>query len=406
MNRQLARLFSIAKQESRTILGLMSGTSLDGLDVAVCKISGSGASSKLKVLRFQTMPYSNEFTTLVRRVFAKDQIRQTDLSGLHVLIADTHALLVTKALQDWGIQPINIDFIASHGQTVFHAPHSQTADRNYPNHTLQIGDGDHLAVKTGIITISDFRQKHVAAGGEGAPLALYGDFLLFSDPDESRVLLNMGGIANFTFLPSKQCQAAGHGAFASDTGTANTLMNQYMQKHFGLSMDEEARIALQGRVHEPLLNSLLDDPFFIRPLPKTTGPELFNLEYLHRAMERANCIDLKHEHVMATLCAFSAQGISKAIRTVVQNLPYGEQVQIYASGGGLSNPLLMKQIKQSISQDNLRIQSFAELGLDPDAKEAALFAVLANETVVGQPEHVRGLNGAPAVCMGKISLPS
>lgn len=406
MNRQLARLFSIAKQESRTILGLMSGTSLDGLDVAVCKISGSGSASKLRVLRFQTMPYSSEFTTLVRRVFAKDKIRQTDLSGLHALIAETHASLVKKALHDWGIQPTNIDFIASHGQTVFHAPHSQTADDIYPNHTLQIGDGDHLAVKTGIITISDFRQKHVAAGGEGAPLALYGDFLLFSNPNENRILLNMGGISNFTFLPSKQCQTAGHSAFATDTGTANTLMNQYMQTHYGLPMDEEAKIASKGRVHEDLLNSLLDDPFFIRPLPKTTGPELFNLEYLKRAMERANCTNLEHEHVMATLCAFSAQGISRAIRTVIQKLPTGEPVQIYASGGGLSNPSLMQQIKQLISQDNLAIQSFAKLGLDPDAKEAALFAVLANETVAGQPEHVRGLHGAPAICMGKISLPA
>lgn len=405
MNRQVAKLFSIAQKESRTILGLMSGTSLDGLDLAVCKISGSGSRTTLKLVRFKTWEYTASFRESILRVFAQENIQQADLSGLNALIATTHAEMVLAALKSWGIQPDQIDLLASHGQTVYHAPQSLTKSTLYPNHTLQIGDGDHLAVKTGIITLSDFRQKHIAAGGEGAPLALYGDYLVYSDPSENRILLNMGGIANFTFLPSKSAFTAGYSAFASDVGPANTMMNQYMKEQFGLDMDKNGEKASSGVVIPDLLNALMDHSFFQQDLPKTTGPELFNLHYLHQAMKRCGMTHSAPADIMATLCAFSARGIGKAIREAIQHLPKNSPTRILGSGGGLSNPLLMKLIKESISELNLGIESFDALGLDPDAKEAALFAVLANESIAGSPEHVKGLFQAPAVCMGKISFP-
>lgn len=405
MNRQVAKLFTIAQKESRTILGLMSGTSLDGLDLAVCKITGSGPRTALKLVRYTTVAYTTEFRELILRIFAKENILHADLSGLNSLIAHTHSEMVSRALESWGIRPEQIDLLASHGQTVFHAPQSLTKSTLYANNTLQIGDGDHLAVQTGIITVSDFRQKHVAAGGEGAPLALYGDYLLYSNPDENRILLNMGGIANFTFLPSKSCFAGGHKSFATDVGPANTIMNQYMQKEFGLNMDRDGEVAAAGAVNQDLLHALFKHPFYEQKLPKTTGPELFNLAYLDDAMTAAKVRNLKPEDMMATLCAFSAQGIGQSVRAAIQDLPEGSSIRIFGSGGGLSNPLLTKMINQSLNPLNLRLESFDALGLDPDAKEAALFAVLANESVAGSPEHVRGLYGAPAVCMGKISFP-
>lgn len=405
MNRQIAKLFSIAQQETRTILGLMSGTSLDGLDLALCKISGFGTRTSLKLVRFKTKEYTSSFRASILRVFAQEQIQQADLSGLNALIADTHAEMVLSTLKSWGIRPDQIDLIASHGQTVYHAPQSLSQSELYPNNTLQIGDGDHLAVKTGIITLSDFRQKHVAAGGEGAPLALYGDYLLYSDPTENRILLNLGGIANFTFLPSRSAFTAGHTAYATDVGPANTLMNQFMQKHFGQDMDKNAEIAQSGTVLPALLHALLDHSFFQDKIPKTTGPELFNLHYLGEAINRSGIEEPTPNDIMATLCAFSAHGIGQSIRETIQNLPNHNPTRILGSGGGISNPLLMKLIKESISELNLKLETFDALGLDPDAKEAALFAVLANESIAGSPEYVKGLFRAPAVCMGKISLP-
>ncbi len=407
MNRQIAKLYAIAAKSTRTIIGLMSGTSLDGLDIAVCRVTGSGRDTGLEVLHFRTMPYDTEFRELILRVFAKTEIHHPDICGLNALIADRHASLVNEALAGWGIGAEQVDLIASHGQTVFHAPvTSENVSGPYPNSTLQIGDGDHIAVKTGIITISDFRQKHVAAGGEGAPLALYGDFLLFSDTDEDRILLNMGGIANFTYLPSRRSYQEGHQVFATDVGPANTLMNQYVQRHFGVEMDRDATLASQGQVHDGLLMALMDHPFFAQSFPKTTGPELFNLAYLQNSQEKSDTAGLEKHDVMATLCAFSARTIVNAILKLTSNLPGSGRAGVYASGGGLSNPLLMAYIRRELGERDLPVQSFGALGIEPDAKEAVLFAILANETLAGNPEHVKAVEGAPAICMGKICLPA
>src|SRR5690606_24492663 len=241
MNPYIHKLHRMASKAQRLVIGLMSGTSLDGLDIALCRITGSGTGTTLELLRFDTKAYTDDIRDRIRQVFAKQIVDQQGLCGLHALIGQTHGLLVNEALREWNISPQDVDLIASHGQTVFHAPQSLTGTADYPNSTLQLGDGDHLAVITGIITISDFRQKHIAAGGEGAPLAAYGDYLLFADPRETRVLLNIGGIANFTVLPSTEDDGAP--CFATDVGPGNTLLNQYMLKHFGLEMDRDARVA-------------------------------------------------------------------------------------------------------------------------------------------------------------------
>lgn len=215
MNPNLDHLFTIAQKPQRRIIGLMSGTSLDGLDVALCRLEGSGAATQVQVEQFATVPYTEAVKTEIRRVFAKSTIAFEHLCLLNPWLGLLHADMVLDCLRTWQIAPQQVDCIASHGQTVFHAPRSQHGKPDFPNATLQIGDGDHVAVRTGILTISDFRQKHVAAGGEGAPLAVYGDYLLFSKADEDRILLNMGGIANFTFLPGSLDVGA---MFSTDVG--------------------------------------------------------------------------------------------------------------------------------------------------------------------------------------------
>ena len=393
----IEKLYRIAKKDSRFIIGLMSGTSLDGLDIALCKISNNGKSTVVSLENFITMDYDDEFRTYIRGIFAKRSIDQQLLSGLNAYIGYVHAALINQALQKWGISKEDIDCIASHGQTVYHAPQSLTKDTSMPNSTLQIGDGDHIAVKTGIITISDFRQKHIAAGGEGAPLAAYGDYLLFSHPVENRFLLNIGGIANYTFIPN---QGSDQKAFATDIGPGNTMMNQFAKESFHIEMDKDAAIAKKGKVIEPLLNEILKEPFLQDEFPKTTGPELFNLDYLKSCQMKSDCLDISPEDIMATLNQFTATCIVTAIHKQSQHL---NQVHIYVSGGGLHNPLLIDKIKAGLPQH--LVSSFADLGIDPDAKEAVLFALLANETLVGNADNVSQIKDSPAVCMGKISLP-
>lgn len=396
MNSSILRLYQLAAKEERLILGLMSGTSLDGLDIALCRVNGFGAGSEVTLLNFVTMDYEAEFRSAIREVFAKRHIDQQQLCGLNALIGTVHAELINQALKSWGIPASRIDLIASHGQTVYHAPQSLTQDRSLPNSTLQLGDSDHIAVKTGIITLADFRQKHIAAGGEGAPLAAYGDYLLFSSASENRILLNIGGISNFTFLPKIGSDLQ---AYATDLGPGNTMMNQFMQQQFGLEMDRDAELAMQGKVDQNLLEALLTEEFLQLDFPKTTGPELFNLNYLENKIQEANLPALHPKDSMATLNAFSAETIIQGIRKATENL---ESFEVYVSGGGLHNPLLLNQLQDAFPN---QIHSFMKLGIDPDAKEACLFAILANESVAGNPNDVANIKDSPAVCMGKISLP-
>ncbi len=397
MNPQIERLYQISQKKERRIIGLMSGTSLDGLDIALCRIENAGKTTKIQLENFTTMDYEDDFRERVREVFAKRNIDQQLFSGLHAYIGVTHAKLINTALQQWNLSSSEIDCIASHGQTVYHAPQSLTKDRNWPNSTLQIGDGDHIAVDTGIITLSDFRQKHIAAGGEGAPLAAYGDYLLFSHATENRFLLNIGGISNFTFIPSHQTKLK---AYATDLGPGNTMMNQYMKANFNQEMDRDAYMAKKGQVNDALLNQLLTEEFLTLPFPKTTGPELFNLAYLEKAQERSKTTHIPHENVMATLNRFAALAMVNGIRKQSEGL---SNVAVYISGGGLHNPLLFDYIKRSLP--TRKVESFATLGINPDAKEAVLFALLANETLVGNKSNVAQIKDSPAVCMGKISLP-
>ena len=399
MNADIEKLYGISKKPIRKIIGLMSGTSLDGLDVALCSIEGSGLHTKINVVQFETISFDENFKTEIKTIFSKKNIDFEKLCLLNPWVALQHAKIINSCLQKWNINKNEIDLIASHGQTVYHAPKSLHRQTKFGNATLQIGDGDHLAVATGIITISDFRQKHIAAGGEGAPLAVYGDYLIFGKPGEDRILLNIGGIANFTYLPGNMNSAA---IFSTDTGPGNTMMDAFTQQHFaGKYFDEGAAIALKGKINNSLLNALKENDFFQKPFPKTTGPELFNLDYLQQAKEQSSTVEISIEDTMATLNKFSADTI---ISAVLKSTDKNKNYSIYSSGGGMHNPLLMQHLKDALPK--FSFSTTAELNINPDAKEAVLFAVLANECICGNGSYLQiGIEGMPAVSMGKISLP-
>ena len=398
MNKNIKKLRKIADKDTRYIIGLMSGTSLDGLDIALCKIKGNGLKTKLKIEKFVTQKYDEDFRAEIKEIFSKDVISLQKLCLLNEWVARIHAGMINDSLEKWRIKSDDIDLVASHGQTIYHAPLHLHQKEKYGNATLQIGDGDHLSVKTGIITIFDFRQKHIAAGGEGAPLALYGDHILFSKKGEDRLLLNIGGIANYTFLPGNLDL---EDIICTDTGPGNTMMDTYIQAHYpGIYFDENAFFAKKGTINKSLLASLKEDPFFRQPLPKTTGPELFNMHYLDEAKKRSRTISISNEDTLATLNRFSADTIIHAIQEGVK-----KECRIFVSGGGMHNPLLLRHLKNELP--GFIFDDTSRLNIDPDAKEAVLFAILANECVAGDIEIFgKGSEKFPAVSMGKICFPT
>lgn len=370
MKSNVQRLHEIATKPVRTILGLMSGTSIDGLDIALCRFAGSGTHSGAQVLEYSSIPYTAEEAAYIRHFATSESVRVEDLAIANVWIARLHATMILETLRGWGVDPKDVDLIASHGQTIRHAPKRIHNQPDMPNATLQIGDGDHLSALTGILTLSDFRQKHVALGGEGAPLAGYGDDLLYRSATEPRILLNIGGIGNITWLPTERTSDI----LTFDTGPGNTLIDAYCRANFDRPWDEGGRIALSGTIDESLVDALMTDPYFSAPPPKTTGPEYFSLARYADLLTSTR----SPEDTLAALTAFTADSIAHAIRSYTSA---DSSTVLYGSGGGIHNLALMRRLEQKIAP--MTVKRFEDIGGNPDAKEALLFAALANECVAG-----------------------
>ncbi|GAB4395707.1 MAG: anhydro-N-acetylmuramic acid kinase [Microscillaceae bacterium] len=372
----------------------MSGTSLDGLDLALCRFAGTGASLVWEVERAHTIPYPAEIQADLREVFAQAGAGLEKICLLHARLGQWYAQTVSDTLAAWNISPARLDAIASHGQTIYHAPRHQHGQSNYPHASLQIGDADRIAFQTGVITLADFRQKHLAAGGEGAPLAVYGDYHLFSSPSENRFLLNIGGIANFTYLPAggKPSQIQ-----YSDTGPGNTLIDAAMRKWFAPHQyDENGQTAQTGKVNLLLLEHLKKHPFFSQALPKTTGGEVFNLQWAESLAQHLSLGPVPPEDWVATLSQLTLETVAQAIR---ETAPQGA---IYVSGGGVHNRFLREGLETLLPDFNVR--PLEALGVSSDAKEALLFAFLAYRTLRGDATDFG--KDLPSVRFGKISLPN
>ncbi|MFH5833462.1 anhydro-N-acetylmuramic acid kinase [Halalkalibaculum sp. DA384] len=401
MNYSIQQLSEIASKPERNILGLMSGTSLDGLDMVLCNITGAGRETLLEVKKIKTFPYPQDIISRLREVVSVEEASLQEVCLAHTWLANYHADLVLETLAGWEMEPTDIDAVASHGQTIYHAPFVKHRKKGMPNATLQIGDGDHIARNTGIITISDFRQKHTAAGGEGAPMASLVDKLLFSHPTENRFLLNIGGIANFSFLPS---QASDARYVTTDTGPGNTLINAVVQSEFGREFDRDGAIAASGTVQPELLRQMKQDPYFHEPFPKTTGPELFNLKWIEKNKKKVGKTGIAATDLVATLTWLTAETIADALRSVADGLDADTPPAVYVSGGGMHNKTMMRWLNGLL--EDIPVESFETIGYNPDAKEAASFAVLANEMLAGEGFLIDPKQGTPRrVNFGKISFP-
>jgi anhydro-N-acetylmuramic acid kinase len=392
MPRRLARLLALAEKPRRSILGLMSGTSLDGLDLALCTVEGGGAGTRVAVERFATRPYDADARRRLWEIVFNPKAPLERVCQAHAWLADLHGEMVLEALGEWGVAPGAVDVLASHGQTVFHAPAARA--------TLQLGDGDRLAVRTGILTVSDFRQKELAGGGEGAPLAPYAESLLFR-AEQPRVLLNIGGIANFTWLPALGDPAP---ILFGDTGPGNTLLDLAVRRYFPErkeGFDRGGELARQGRVHEGALRRLKQHPYLTRRCPKSTGPEEFGPGLLEDAIAVAKTErqDFSGHDALATLTRFTAETIADCLGREVPRLP---STEVVVSGGGGHNGTLMDHLARLLP--GVKLSDSTTLGVPPDAKEAVLFAVLANETLAGPGFPARNRSGRP-IAFGKLSFP-
>lgn len=392
MNPNVTRLYEIAQKTSRIILGLMSGTSRDGLDLVLCRFNDSGTNTTFEILEFASKSYPVNLLSEINQVFAKQNIELQQLSLLHAELGIWYGNTIHEQLNSWKMLPDAVDLIASHGQTIYHAPKHFHGIAEKPNASLQIGDSDHIAQLTGIITVSDFRQKHLAAGGEGAPLAVYGDYLLFSDASEDRVLLNIGGISNFTYLQKNDLSSL----LTTDCGPGNTLIDWAANTYFSVGFDDSGKIAASGKIHPDFLERLKNHPFLKKPIPRSTGPEEFDALFVVQCLGGLN---VAPNDIIRTLSEFTVLAVVETISRAT----IGCGTTVYVSGGGEKNAFLMQRIQDELK--TMPIASFKKLGVDPQAKEGLLFAALANESVAASKPIGNSKNGIPEAFMGKISFP-
>ncbi|MUV57296.1 anhydro-N-acetylmuramic acid kinase [Halogeometricum sp. CBA1124] len=392
-------------RNDRYAIGLMSGTSLDGIDAACCRIRGPSNpddpySYDLTIESFVTEPYSSEVRDRLVTV-CDDQTGTVDeVCRLNVVIAEQMADLASRAWEAAGLTAADIDVVASHGQTVWHVPESESVpgtDRRSRS-TLQIGDGCVLAARTGVPTVSDFRMRDIAAGGHGAPLAPYLDGALFAADDVTRAVQNIGGIGNCTLLPSSD---SGDDIRAFDTGPGNMVVDAVVEELTSgeRTYDVDGELAAAGEADTDLVASLLEDPYFDAEPPKSTGREYFGHDYARRLVERGKERRLDDEDIVATATMLTAQSIADAYERFAPQYPD----EIYVSGGGVYNPTLLRMLRDAVDSPVARL---SKLGVDGDQKEAALFSLLGITRLDGVPNNVPSATGSKEpVVMGKLSLP-
>lgn len=354
-------------------LGLMSGTSADGIDAALVRFSGDRA---CELVHARTSPWEPGLRAALLALGQGGEASLDQLGTLDVRIADAFADAALHTLRAAGMEPEQVAAIGSHGQTVRHRPAGAAADGRHP-FTWQLGDGNRIAELTGITTVADFRRRDVAAGGHGAPLMPAFHAALLHSPDEDRAILNLGGIANFTLLPA-------HGEVRGfDTGPANCLLDAWCERHTGQPFDAGGSFAADGMVDAALLSRLLDEPWFALPPPKSTGREQFHLEWLATRLAGGE----RPRDVQATLLELTTGTVVDALRA---RQPATRRVLV--CGGGVHNPLLMRRLAAQLP--DATVQSTADYGLDPDFVEAMGFAWLARQTLAGLPGNLPSVTGA------------
>lgn len=372
---------------TRRIIGLISGTSADGVSAVAVDVTGTGTDTSLEILGFETYEYPPELREEVFRLFTPESSSVDTVSHMNFVLGEFFAEAALRLMVEYDLDPGEVNAIGSHGQTVHHLPRLRDSHGFRVRSTLQIGEPAVIAERTMIPVVADFRKADIAAGGEGAPLTPYIDYILHRSPDRGRVLQNIGGIANLTYLPA----GANLGdVVAFDTGPGNMVIDAVALRLASEPFDRDGRIAAKGKADQPLLEELMGHPYFAMGPPKTTGREEFGESYATEFLRICEERELGLEDTFATATALTVESIARAYEEL---LPEGASIdEVYLSGGGARNLFLMESLRERL--DPIPVGLSDELGLPGDAKEAVLMAVLANEHLSGNPGNIIGATGA------------
>lgn len=390
-------LTRVSGKKKKLIVGLMSGTSADGIDAVLVEVAGNGSTTKFRQLSFLVHPFPPGLGQFLIRQSDRATARLDDITRLHILLGELFAEAASRVTRKAGRRLPEIDLIGSHGQTIHHLPAATSVFGKNIRSTLQIGAPSVIAKRTGVITIGDFRVGDVAVGGSGAPLVPYFDFIAFRSRSVHRAALNLGGIANITVLP-KKCTI--DDVYAFDTGPGNMIIDGLMQALFDRPYDKNGAIASAGNILPGVLKRLMAHAYFRIKPPKSTGRETFGARLINGLARTAR--SRRPQDLVATAAEFTALTIyDQYLRFVRGRTPLDELI---VSGGGVHNIFLMTALRRYFG--GVHVLTADTLMIDSDAKEAICFALLANETVANIPANVPGATGAlKATVLGVIGLP-
>jgi anhydro-N-acetylmuramic acid kinase len=381
------------------VIGMMSGTSADGIDVALVGISGAPRSISAKLERYHNVSFPSRVRDEILRLANGAPTTAEKISSLNFALGEEFALAASAACKRWRVPLAKIDLIGSHGQTIFHqGGASKVRGRRQTPSTLQIGEPSVIAERTGVTTIADFRPADMAAGGQGAPLVPFVDYLLYRHAKRGRVALNIGGIANVTAIPPG---ARPSQVFAFDTGPGNMIVDALVESltHGGQRYDKDARMALRGKMIPALLAKMLREPYLRMPPPKTAGREQFGHQYVQTILAWAKRHRTRPEDLVRTATLFTSLSIADAFRRFI--FPRTRVHEVIVAGGGAHNPLMMAQLAAGLP--GIEVIEANRFGVPAEAKEAFAFAVLAYEAYHGRVNNLPSATGAkhPAV-LGKL----
>ena len=369
-------------------IGLMSGTSLDGVDACLVEIK----SEKYKILNFVTLPYTEEFRKRLLKNLSDDTAKLSEISSLNFELGYKFVDAIDLVLKDTKYNYKDIEFVASHGQTIWHDPKGNKCDNAVPS-TLQIGEPSVISYKTGIKTIANFRSMDVVAGGEGAPLVPFSEYLLYRSETKNIVLQNIGGIGNLTYL-KKGCKL--NDLFSFDTGPGNIMIDYFMKKYFNKPYDANGDTARSGKVINELLDYLKQDEFIKKVPPKSTGREQYSVSYMEYLVKKFDLDNKKKEDVICTFTEYTAYSISYHYLNYLKDIDLA-----IINGGGSHNKYLIERIQKLT---NLKIITGEEYGIDSDSKEALAFVVMGYQTLKHLPSNVVSVTGAKeSVVLGNVT---
>lgn len=388
---------ALLEKKEHLVVGLMSGTSADGIDVALARLSGAGLDTQVELLDFDVLKYSGPVRDRIVQAMGPAGLGNRETLLLGVYLGELFAHAVGHICKRAGVNRADVDLVGLHGQTLYHHPRPV----QYPGFavagSLQVGGAAVVAERTGLPVVSDFRSRDVAAGGQGAPLAPFLDFILYRNRSRGRIAVNIGGIANLTAIPP---DCGPEGLLAFDTGPGNCLLDMAAAHLSGgkVHLDEGGRLAQAGKADTHLLEELLHHPFFAAPPPKSADREDFGPAFFQTVLARAG--HLSPQDLMATLAALTVRSLTSAI--LEHALQRGHYEELILSGGGAKNPALAEGIRQAVPR--LFVVDADEYPVPGKAKEAVLMAVLARETLFGRPANLPSATGAKAaVILGSIT---